>query len=317
MDFFDLHCDTLTKLTQKGGNLYDAPCHINLEKARPIGRWAQVFACFVPDNRNGMNALSCYEHQRDVFFRQMKQHTALICPCKAADELEGAWQAKRCSAILSVENGAVLEGDISRLAVLQRDGVRFFTLTWFGENELGFGSLAGGKLKPFGREVVKKLPEYGIVPDISHLSDEGVCEVFELTDGPLVATHSNARSCNGHCRNLTNAQIQQIIARGGLVGLNLCSAFLSENANEAGLDDIRRHMDAFFELGAQNTLCFGTDFDGAQVPHDVCDISCIPVLYEKLTRYYDAALLDGVFFENAARFFKRMWPGGEKEEVCQ
>lgn len=68
------------------------------------------------------------------------------------------------------------------------------------------------------------------------------------------------------------------------------------------------HMEAFFELGAQNVLCFGTDFDGAQVPRDIRDISGMPALYEALLKYYSKTLLDGVFFENAARFFRRMWP---------
>ena len=309
MDFFDLHCDTLTQLMQSGGSLWDAPgCHVSLKKASAFGRWAQVYACFVPDAQNGKGAFTCYERQRDVFLCQMKQCAQQVRPCADGAALSAAFACGQRAAILSVENGAALEGDISRLEIFRRDGVRFLTLTWFGENELGYGSLAGGRLKPFGREVVKKLPEYGIVPDISHLSDEGTAELFALTDGPLVATHSNARSQNGHCRNLTDAQIREVTARGGLIGLNLCSAFLSENATSAGAEDIRRHMEAFFELGAQNVLCFGTDFDGAQVPRDIRDISGMPALYEAILKYYSKTLLDGVFFENAARFFRRMWP---------
>lgn len=167
------------------------------------------------------------------FWAKWRAGQARCSPVQTARRWPAAFAGGRRAAILSVENGSALEGNLSRLEVFHRDGVRFLTLTWFGENELGFGSLAGGKLKPFGCEVVKKLPEYGIVPDISHLSDEGVAEVFALTDGPLVATHSNVRSQNGHCRNLTNAQIREISARGGLIGLNLCRAFLSENAASA------------------------------------------------------------------------------------
>lgn len=309
MDFFDLHCDTLTRLVQTGEQLADTEsCHVSLKKASAFGRWAQVYACFVPDNQNGKGAFACYERQRDAFLGQMARWAGQVQPCADGTALAAAFAGGRRAAILSVENGSALEGNLSRLEVFHRDGVRFLTLTWFGENELGFGSLAGGKLKPFGCEVVKKLPEYGIVPDISHLSDEGVAEVFALTDGPLVATHSNVRSQNGHCRNLTNAQIREISARGGLIGLNLCRAFLSENAASANMDDIRRHMDAFFELGAQDALCFGTDFDGAQVPQDIGDISGVPALYEALLKHYSQALLDNVFFENAARFFTRMWP---------
>lgn len=58
MDFFDLHCDTLTQLVQSGGSLRDAPgCHVSLEKASAFGRWAQVYACFVPDDQNGKEPL--------------------------------------------------------------------------------------------------------------------------------------------------------------------------------------------------------------------------------------------------------------------
>ena len=72
MDFFDLHCDTLTRLVQTGEQLADTEsCHVSLKKASAFGRWAQVYACFVPDNQNGKGAFACYERQRDAFLGQM------------------------------------------------------------------------------------------------------------------------------------------------------------------------------------------------------------------------------------------------------
>ena len=131
MDFFDLHCDTLTQLMQSGGSLWDAPgCHVSLKKASAFGRWAQVYACFVPDAQNGKGAFTCYERQRDVFLCQMKQCAQQVRPCADGAALSAAFACGQRAAILSVENGAALEGDISRLEIFRRDGVRFLTLTW-------------------------------------------------------------------------------------------------------------------------------------------------------------------------------------------
>ena len=168
------------------------------------------------------------------------------------------------------------------------------------------GGEAGGPLTEFGRAVVRALPQYGIVPDVSHLSDEGVAEVFECYGGPVVATHSNVRRVTGHHRNLTEKQIREIVRRGGLIGINLCSAFLSSDRMRACSDDVYRHLDAFLSLGAQDTVCFGTDFDGAHVPEDIRDIGGIPRLYGYLlARGLPETVLNKVFFENAWSFWKR------------
>ena len=201
MNFFDLHCDTMLRLLD-GSSLADADAHLNLSKAQSFEKWAQIFALFVLDNKPGRDtAYDAYRRLYAGFIRQMRLHADRIVFCRSAAELEAAWAAGKHAALLSVENGAVLGGRLERLDELQRDGVRLLTLTWMGENELGFGGEAGGPLTDFGRSVVRALPQYGIVPDISHLSDEGAAEVFRLTDGPVIATHSNARRITGHHRS--------------------------------------------------------------------------------------------------------------------
>lgn len=308
MDFFDLHCDTILRLMD-GSSLADANAHINLQKAQTLEKWAQVFALFVLDNKPGRDtAYDAYRRFYAGFMRQMRLHAGRITFCRSAAELETAWAAGKHAALLSVENGAVLGGRLERLAELQRDGVRLLTLTWMGENELGCGGEAGGPLTEFGRSVVRALPQYGIVPDISHLSDEGMADVFRLTDGPVVATHSNVRRITGHHRNLTEKQIREVVRRGGLIGINLCSYFLTDEKSRASCEDVYRHLDAFLSCGAKDTVCFGTDFDGAPVPGDIRDLGGIPGLYEYLLgRGLSEALLQKVFFENALQFWKRVF----------
>lgn len=308
MDYFDLHCDTVLRL-QDGSDLSDADAHINLRKARPLERWAQVFALFVQDNAPGTDtAYDAYRRLHAIFLRQMRLHSDKLVFCRGAKELTAAFSHGKRAALLSVENGAVLGGRLERLEELRRDGVRLLTLTWMGENELGCGGEAGGPLTEFGRAVVRALPQYGIIPDISHLSDEGAADVFALTDGPVVATHSNVRRITGHHRNLTHKQIREITRRGGLIGINLCSPFLTDDKALASCDNVYRHLDAFLSLGAQDTVCFGADFDGAPIPGDIRDMGGIPILYEYLLgRGLPQALLQKVFFENALQFWQRVF----------
>lgn len=305
MDFFDLHCDTALRLMESGQNLKNATGQVSLDKAAGLRRWGQVFALFIHDDKQG-GAYAQYCRERDSFRRQMLENQERIVQCRTAQELEAAFSAGRCAAILSVENGSALEGRLERLQELSQDGVKLLTLTWFGENELGFGSVAGGPLKPFGKQVLSALPQYGIVPDVSHLSDEGVADVFALYDGPVLATHSNARKVTGHCRNLTDAQATEIVRRGGLIGMNLYVDFLCGKSEKESMDCVYRHMDHFLALGAHKTLSFGTDFDGCTPLREVADLSRIPTLYDYLLQKGIAeSVLRDVFFENAHRFWLR------------
>lgn len=306
MNFFDLHCDTIQCLLN-GDSLADADTSVTLDKAEVFGRWAQVYAMFAGNNYPGKdNAYDTYRRLHACFQKQMTIYAERIVQCRTAAQIDEAFAAGKRAAILSVENGSVLGGRLDRLAEFQRDGVRLLTLTWMGENELGGGGDVGGPLKPFGIAVLKALPEYGILPDISHLSDEGVADVFENYDGPLVATHSNVRRVVGHHRNLTAGQIAEIVQRGGLIGINLCSLFLSSEQSAASCDDVYRHLMALLELGAQDTVCFGTDFDGAHTPAEIHSLKDIPALCDYLqARGLSEALLNKVFFENAYHFWTR------------
>ncbi len=306
MCFFDLHCDTIQCLLD-GSSLADANTQVSLDKARAFGRWAQVYAMFVGDNPPGRDtAYDTYRQLYACFQKQMAVYAERICQCRSAAQVRAAFEAGKYAAILSVENGSVLGGRLERLAELRRDGVRLLTLTWMGENELGSGGEAGGPLKPFGRAVLEALPSYGIIPDISHLSDEGLSDVFSHYDGPVVATHSNVRRVMGHHRNLTEKQTAEIIRRRGLIGINLCSGFLSCERSAASREDVCRHLSAFLEMGAEDTVCFGTDFDGAKTPADIKDLADIPALWEYLLkRGFSETLLRKVFFENAWAFWER------------
>ena len=196
----DLHCDTLTALRPEDAPLLDAlrdPArrrdafaaltdrvqetdtldlpgrHFSLS-ALPEGvRWCQCCAIFIPDGLSQEEAVAYYHLHQSNFHRQMETLTAKALPCRTAADIEAAWAQGKAAAILTVENGSALAGQLDRVATLARDGVRMVTLTWNGENEIGSGSVTGHGLSGFGREAVQALEGAGILVDVSHLNDQG------------------------------------------------------------------------------------------------------------------------------------------------
>ena len=148
-----------------------------------------------------------------------------------------------------------------------------------------------------------EMRKYRILPDISHASDALFYDTASLYDGPLVASHSDARAVCAHPRNLTDEQAREIICRGGLIGLNLCPFFLRADADSAVLSDMLRHAEHFLSLGGEKTLCIGGDFDGTDLPCDVYGVEAMEVLAELFLRHgYAETLVENIFYGNARAF---------------
>ena len=206
--------------------------------------------------------------------------------------------------ILTIEGGAALAGKLENIKKLRAVGVRMMTLTWNGENELGYGCLATGSggLKPFGRVALQEMEKNGVVADLSHASERLFYDVAETAGRPFIASHSNARRICNHPRNLTDAQFCIIRDRGGIVGINFCRSFLRADEN-AGFADILSHTEHFLSLGGENTVCIGSDFDGTDMPDGIKGIADVEALYTYFLRHnYRETLLRKIFFENAAQF---------------
>lgn len=138
--------------------------------------------------------------------------------------------------------------------------------------------------------------------DISHLSDKGVEEVFTMTDCPVMASHSDVRDIRNVPRNLKKEQIQELIRRKGLIGINFFAPFVGE---DPGITDILRHMDYILELGGEDVLAIGSDFDGCDglFPKGIRDVRDISGLRESIVREgFGDKLAEKIFFENARRF---------------
>ena len=305
----DLHCDTLTewKYTNTGNpDTIDDPKRVLSLSSIPAGvHWAQFFAVFIPDEERGQAAIDYFEFNRRSYERQMKQFADRVVPCRTFSDMESAFAQNKTAAFLTIENGSALAGDLNRVKELAEAGVRAITLVWNGENEIGSGHNTNHGLSDFGRAVIPELEKYGILIDISHLNDTGFQDLLEVAKKPFLATHSNARALCGHKRNLTDEMICEMVRRDCLIGLNYFVKFLREDGIVESLDDIYRHTMHFLELGAENNLALGSDFDGAVLPDCLNSPAKAAGIYEYyLSRGLSQRTAEGILYKNAWNFLK-------------
>lgn len=307
MRYFDLHCDTITECWHRNLSLKTNTLQVGLDRADRFEAYAQCYAVWIPDELRGEKAFQRFQQVTQRFYNELEQVKELARPCTTPAERVDSCSEKKHCAILTVENASVLGGNLEKVRTLAESGVKLCTLTWNGENELGRGARAPGLtgLTTFGKQAVKEMERSGIIADVSHASPELFWDVIKIAAQPVVASHSNAKSLCDHPRNLTDEQFKAIRDSGGLVGLNLVSFFLRDKPEQASSDDILRHAEHFLNLGGENALAIGSDWDGS-APEDfpLSGIQEIPALYECFRNNgFGQEITDKIFFRNADDFF--------------
>jgi membrane dipeptidase len=159
-------------------------------------------------------------------------------------------QEGKVSFALGIENGAAIEDSLENITHFHRRGVRYITLTHSKDNRISDASFNTGKrtwngLSPFGRQVVAEMNRVGIMVDVSHLSDDAIRQVLEVSQVPVIASHSSCREFTpGFERNLSDELIRAMAAKGGVVMINFGSTFLTPAAN-AYEGEFRKAVQAF------------------------------------------------------------------------
>ncbi len=308
MKIFDLHCDTLYRALDENGSIVDNDYHLSVKRGKRYQGWAQCFAVWIPDECRKNKAFELFKCAKKKLDEEISKNADLISQCRGAGDIQEAVERHQCAAILTVEGGAALAGELKNLDYLSECGVKMMTLTWNDHCEIGGGSLAAepNGITAFGKSVVRRMEELSMAIDISHASDALFYDVAAEVRAPLVASHSNSRVVCKHRRNLTDEQFDIINSRQGLVGLNFARDFLREDG-AATSDDIIKHADYFLSRAGEKSVCLGTDFDGTDMPDGIAGIESMERLYELFLRHnYSESLVDDIFFNNAFKFFERL-----------
>lgn len=306
MNMFDLHCDTALELYRHGYSLSAAPCAVSLNKAAGYDRYVQLMAVFTDTRLDDEAGWQQFFAVRDNLLRECETHGVPLCRSGAELTDTLRFTDTKNAFLLTVEDARILAGKIERLEELHRAGVSVITPLWGGLTCIGGSHNTSEGLSDFGKAVVSGCFDLGIAVDLSHASTRSADDIFDLAEaknGRVLATHSNAYTLCRHSRNLTDDRLRRLAALGGIVGVNLYVRFLSET-DECGPDDVVRHIEHLAQVMGEDHVALGADWDGADVPEELADISRVPALLPLLQeKGYSEDFTDKLFFENACRYF--------------
>lgn len=261
---FDSHCDTPYELWLRGHRFDRTNCQVSLERAEKLPAYAQFFAfCTLPGIEGRYSCEELFQLPYKAFRKQVELFSDRISLCRNGQEMDQCIQNNKIAAFLSLEGAEGIGCDPGRLDELAEMGIRMVNLTWNANNALaGCSCCDGGGLTAQGREFVRNAQRLGIIIDVSHISDRAFFDIMDITECPVVASHSNSRRLCAHSRNLTDEQFRLLCQTGGYAGINLYTAFLSDSG-AADFETVYAHVDHFLQIGGEH-VALGGDLDGCE-----------------------------------------------------
>lgn len=303
---FDLHCDTAFALLgedfNSAGSLRSNSLHIDLERAKQLGGYAQCFACFTSplvQQECHASAVNMFERQLATIQREVDKNKRLISIAYGPGDIRGNLEKGKMSAILTIEGPAGFGYDPALLEDLSLIGFRMTTLTWNESNPLAGSHLTGGGLTDQGKEFVREAQRLGMIIDVSHLSDEAFWDILNITEAPIVASHSNSRAVCDSSRNLTDDMFRQICQTGGVAGINQYRSFVG---GAGDLDAACDHVCHFLEIDPEGRhLALGGDLDGCNPLVDGFDgiAGYLPLAQRLLQRGLTEEMIKNIYWNNA------------------
>ncbi len=342
---FDGHNDVLLRLYDAGGVAaverfeQDTTGHIDLHKARAGNLVGGFFAVYVPSSDLGgdlfkemlrpaydiplpapvdhATALDIARTQVAILKEMEARGYLKICTTVAG--IRSTITAGKMAAILHMEGAEAIDAGLEHLAAFHDAGLRSLGPVWSRPTAFAHGvpfAYPGGPdtgpgLTDAGRALIRACNDMGILIDLAHLNEAGFRDVAQLSDAPLVATHSNAHGICPHTRNLTDAQLAMIAESGGVVGVNYATAMARPDGRmiaDTPLSVLVDHVMYLLDHLGEDGVALGSDFDGAVVPEVMGDASGLPLLVKEMAaRGIGADLMQKICFENWMSVLDRTW----------
>jgi membrane dipeptidase len=336
---FDGHNDVLSRLHHDGAGSRafldgNGDGHLDLPAARAGGLAGGLFAVFPCSPFRGAASPFAVDYARPLERREALADTLAMVERLAAIEREsdGAVTVVRdggsldaclddgsLAAVLHLEGAEAIGPGLEQLGTLYDSGARSIGIAWSRPNAFGQGVPfdfpgspdRGPGLSDAGRALVGACNELGLVIDVSHLNERGFWDVAELSQAPLVASHSNAHALCPSPRNLTDDQLRAVGESGGVVGINFCVAFAREDGADepdTPLSAIAAHAAHVAEVAGLDAVALGSDFDGATMPHELDGAAKLPALYDALRAFgFIEPELERIALANWRRVLRATW----------
>ena len=349
--FFDGHNDVLLRLFKRKGPDAprafldgDGKGQLDLPMAVQGGFAGGMFAIFVPSPKNQVTttddaapvsdtapgapvpppldlatAQAAVLDMASILIRIEREADGRLRICRTVGDIRHCMKAGVLAAVLHIEGAEAIDPELGALDVLHQAGLRSLGPVWSRPNAFGHGVPfrcpsspdIGPGLTDLGKELIRACNRLKILIDLSHLNERGFWDVAELSDAPLVATHSNAHALSPHSRNLTDRQLTAIRETGGMVGVNFAVSFLRSDGRQdrdTPVELIVDHVEHMLGQVGEDGVGFGSDFDGAMIPKGLGNAAGLPVLVEAMrARGYGQPLIEKLCFRNWLRVLERTW----------
>jgi membrane dipeptidase len=261
----DTHLDAPDQLSSKWADVgtRGATDHFDIPRAREGGLTAPFFSIYVAASYADHGAARRALELIDITHRTVDAHPKDLTLANTAADIQTAKQAGKIAVLMGIEGGHAIEDSLAVLREMYRAGVRYMTLTHTNTNHWADSSgpfyepdfdpkksAIHNGLTEFGKSVVKEMNRVGMIVDISHVSDATIRDVLATSRAPVMASHSSCRALSNMPRNLTDDQIKQIAAKGGIVMINFGSAFLDQQIYDGFVAKLAKVKPEYLRLKA-------------------------------------------------------------------
>lgn len=270
----------------------------DVARLRRGGVGAQFWSVYVPTSMKGADAVTATLEQIDFVHRFVSAYPDDLALARTGADVRAAWAGGKVASLLGAEGGHSIDDSLAVLRMLSRLGVAYMTLT-HNDNTAWADSATDkpvhGGLTDVGRDVVREMNQLGMLVDLSHVSAATMHDALDVTDSPVIFSHSSCRAVADHPRNVPDDVLVRVRDNGGVLMVAFVPMFLSEawaawrDGGKVGpeptvsIDDVVVHIEHAREVMGVEHVGFGGDYDGfAPFPPGLEDVTSYPRILEAL-----------------------------------
>jgi membrane dipeptidase len=302
-----------------------APGHTDLGRLKAGMVGGQFWSIYVPGEARDSGYARIQLEEFDIANRMIARYPEALLPARTAADIERAHATGKVASLLGMEGGHAIENSLGALRAFYALGARYLTLThnvtldWA---DAGSDEHRHGGLTAFGKEVVREMNRLGMLVDLSHVSDGVMSDALEVSEAPVIFSHSSARALTSHTRNVPDSILARLPKNGGVVMVTFVPDFVSEEVNRfeakrmaefrrrmtgitdpaerrrigqevraampvprATLAQVADHIEHVRKVAGADHVGIGSDFDGIEIgPVGLEDVSAFPNLFAELIR---------------------------------
>jgi membrane dipeptidase len=280
------------------------PGHTDIPRLRQGMVGAQFWSVYIPFGATAEGAAKTQLEQIDIAHQVIRRYPDVFELALTADDALRIFRAGRIASMIGMEGGHAIENSLGALRAYYDLGARYMTLTHSANIDWADSCCALREhqgLTRFGREVVREMNRMGMLVDISHVSAETMHQTLDISEAPVIFSHSNARALTAHPRNVPDDVLRRMRDNGGVVMVTFVPSFLNDDVMRwsslppdqrrttpeprATMADAIRHIEHIRDVAGIEHVGIGGDYDGiSSVVVGLEDVSTYPALLAELSR---------------------------------